>query len=85
MTRISEILELSVGSDRTEAASTPGEGVQVEQLGRGEGHQWAWRIVWAQGWAGVCKKEPEARAEHSATSPQVLPKTAVEEMLVRTL
>lgn len=41
MTRISEILELSVGSDRTEAASTPGEGVQVEQLGRGEGHQWA--------------------------------------------
>lgn len=37
MTRISEILELSVGSDRTMAASTPGEGVQVDKLGRGEG------------------------------------------------
>lgn len=90
MTRTSEILELSVGSDRTVAASTPGEGVHMEKLCRGEGTSVDSKDRVGMGWTGVCKKEPQGKGRAfcsvspSVTSPQVLPRSAVEETPART-
>ena len=79
------------------AASKPGGGVQWRNFAEARGHQQTLKdhVGTAMDSDGqrrtaVCKKELQGKGRASCsrspsvTSPQVLPKTAVEEMLVRT-